>query len=105
MRDLEQAGTGLQKLVAHALQQAAGNEAALLAWPLVCGSAVAERTRAVALEDGVLRIAVADEGWKSELQVLAPRYVAAINRCVRERVTRIEFVVVRTVAADPVCNK
>jgi predicted nucleic acid-binding Zn ribbon protein len=95
MRDLEQAGAGLEKLVAHSLQQASPSASALLAWPVVCGSAVADRTRALAFQDGVLRVEVADAGWKSELQALAPRYLAAINRYTREPVQRIEFVMIR----------
>jgi hypothetical protein len=64
-----------------------------MAWPVVCGSAVAERTRAIHFLDGVLRVEVADNGWKSELQALAPRYLSAINRYTVEIVRRIEFVV------------
>jgi len=64
-----------------------------MAWPVVCGSAVAERTRAIQFLDGMLRVEVADNGWKSELQALAPRYLAAINRYTIEIVRRIEFVV------------
>ena len=105
MRDLEQAGAGLEKLVAHSLRQAAGSEAALLAWPLACGSAVTERTRVLGFENGVLRIEVADAGWKSELQALAPRYLAAINRYTREQVKRIEFVVVGAPAAGRISDK
>jgi hypothetical protein len=92
MRNLEQAGAGLEKLVANSLREAV--DTALLAWPLACGSTVAERTRALDFADGVLRVEVADLGWKSELQALAPRYLAVINRYTRERVRRIEFVVV-----------
>jgi hypothetical protein len=66
-------------------------EATLTAWPLVCGSAVAERTRALDLVGGVLRVEVADAGWRRELQALAPRYVATINRYTIESVQRIEF--------------
>jgi Dna[CI] antecedent, DciA len=68
-------------------------EACLTAWPLVCGSAVAERTRALDFAGGILRVEVADYGWKRELQNLAPRYVAAINRYTTESVQRIEFVI------------
>ncbi len=32
-------------------------------------------------------------GWKLELQALAPRYLAAINRYTTEIVRRIDFVV------------
>lgn len=66
-----------------------------MAWPVVCGSAVAERTRALSFIDGVLRVAVADLGWKSELQSLAPRYLASINRYTVEAVRKIEFVITR----------
>ena len=64
-----------------------------MAWPVVCGSAVAERTRALAFSDGVLRVEVTGQRWKSELQALAPRYLAMINRYTTEPVLRIEFVV------------
>lgn len=92
---MQRAGAGLEKIVAQSLRQASPGEAPLLAWPLVCGSAVAERSRALNFEVGVLRVEVADAGWKSELQSLAPRYVAAINRYTAEAVNRIEFVVAR----------
>jgi Dna[CI] antecedent, DciA len=100
MRNLEQAGAGLGKLVSHSLQQATPSQAALLAWPVVCGSAVADRTRALDFQDGILRVEVADAGWKSELQALAPRYLAVINRYTREPVRRIEFVTVCTPRKD-----
>ena len=93
---MEQAGSGLEKIVAQSLRQAPSAEAPLLAWPVVCGSAVAERTRAVSFEDGVLYVEVAGARWKAELQALAPRYLAMINRYTSQAVRRIEFVVVRT---------
>jgi predicted nucleic acid-binding Zn ribbon protein len=62
-----------------------------MAWPVVCGSAVAERTRALAFQDGVLRVEVAGQRWKAELQALAPRYLAVMNRYTTETVRRIEF--------------
>jgi hypothetical protein len=92
---LEQAGSELEKIVARSLRQAPPAEAPLMAWPVVCGSAVAERTRALSFLDGVLQIAVSDAGWKAELQSLAPRYLASINRYTVEAVRRIEFVVTR----------
>lgn len=89
---MQQAGTGIDRIVADSLRRVPRAEAALVAWPLVCGSAVAERTRAVSFAAGVLRVEVADAGWKRELQSLAPRYVATINRYVGQQVQRIEFV-------------
>jgi len=90
---LEQAGSDLDRIVAQSLRQAPPAQAPLMAWPVVCGSAVAERTRALSFNDGVLRVAVTDIGWKAELQSLAPRYLASINRYTVEAVRRIEFVV------------
>jgi predicted nucleic acid-binding Zn ribbon protein len=89
---MEHAGVGLEKIVAQSLRLAPPAEAPLLAWPVVCGSAVAERTRAVSFQEGVLQVEVADARWKAELQSLAPRYLAMINRYTTESVRRIEFV-------------
>jgi hypothetical protein len=93
---VEQAGSGLEKIVAQSLRLAPRAEAPLMAWPVVCGSAVAERTRAMSFEAGVLRVEVTGPRWKSELQALAPRYLAMINRYTTEPVLRIEFLVAPT---------
>jgi len=92
---MQPVGNGLDRVVARALRKASGDEVPLLAWPLACGSAVAQRTRALDYADGVLRVEVPDTGWRRELQALAPTYVAIINRYVAERVSRVEFVVAR----------
>jgi hypothetical protein len=92
---VQQAGAGLEKIVMRSLRQSPAADAPLLAWPVVCGSAVADRTRALSFEAGVLRVQVADAGWKSELQSLAPRYVATINKYTPAAVSKIEFVVAR----------
>ena len=92
---MQQAGSDLEKIVAQSLRQASPAQAPLMAWPVVCGSAVAERTRALSFADGILRVAVTDIGWKAELQSLSPRYLASINRYTVEAVRRIEFVVAR----------
>lgn len=96
---MEQPGADLEKIVARSLRQAPPAEAPLMAWPVVCGSAVAERTRALNFKDGVLCVEVADAGWRSELQVLAPKYLASINRYTTQIVRRIEFVLARSANA------
>lgn len=93
---MELAGAGLEKIVVRSLRQAPPDEAPLLAWPVVCGSAVAERTRAVGFKDGVLSVEVADARWKSGLLELASRYLVMINRYTTEAVYKIEFVAART---------
>ncbi len=97
---MELAGAELERIVAQSLRQAPPSQAPLMAWPIVCGSAVAERTLALSFIDGVLRVGVADMGWKSELKALAPRYLAAINRYTMETVRRIEFVVSHAESAE-----
>jgi hypothetical protein len=90
---MEQAGTGLERVVASGLRRAPAGQGPLLAWPLACGHAVAIRTRVLDFEVGVLRVEVPDWGWRAELHALAPQYLAVINRYVAESVKRIEFVV------------
>jgi hypothetical protein len=90
---MESAGSGLEKIVISSLRHVPPSDAPTLAWPLVCGSAVAERTRAMAFSNKILSVEVPDAGWKRELQVLAPRYVATLNRYSGQKVERIEFVV------------
>jgi predicted nucleic acid-binding Zn ribbon protein len=90
---MERASAGLQRIVGDALRRTPSSQAPLLAWPLACGTAVAERTRPVDCLQGVLRVEVPDAGWKTELQALAPQYLAVINRYVAENIRRIEFVV------------
>ena len=90
---MEQAGSDLERIVEKSSRQAPPLEAPLMAWPVVCGSAVAERTRALSFVDGVLRVEVPDASWRSELQTLAPRYLAVINRYTTQAVRRIEFVI------------
>jgi len=92
---LQQAGVGLENILIGSLRRVPQDEAPILAWPLVCGSSVAERTRALDFKDAVLHVAVPDAGWKRELQSLAPRYLAVLNRYAGQKVERIEFVINR----------
>jgi hypothetical protein len=90
---LHRASATLETIVAKAVHRAPASQNALLAWPLACGSAVADRTRALDFCDGILRVEVPDTGWRRELANLAPRYVATINKYSAAAVKRIEFVV------------
>ena len=92
---MEQIAPALEKVVLASLHHAPASDAPLLAWPLACGSAVAERTRALEFSKGVLRVEVPDAGWRAELQHLAHRYVAVINRYNVGTVDRIHFVIRR----------
>jgi len=90
---VERVASRLESVVSRALHRVPADVSVLLAWPVACGSAVAERTRALTFAEGTLRVEVADAGWRKELSALAPRYVAAINKYSAGAVQRIEFVV------------
>ncbi|MFY9908017.1 MAG: DUF721 domain-containing protein [Terriglobales bacterium] len=90
---MNRASAGLETIIAKSLLRAPASQSALLAWPVACGSAVADRTRVLSFSDGVLQVEVADAGWRRELANLAPRYVALINKYSASPVRRIEFVV------------
>ena len=90
---MERASAGLHKIVSDVLRRTPTNEAPLLAWPLACGSAVAERTRPLECSHGVLRVEVPDAGWRAELEALTPQYLAVINRYLAKCVKSIEFVI------------
>jgi hypothetical protein len=92
---VEQASAGLEKIVLNSLRRVPQADAPLLAWPLVCGSVVADRTRALDFTGGILRVEVPDAGWKREMQSLAARYLATLNRYAGQKVERIEFVIRR----------
>lgn len=93
LRSLEHAGPALEKIVTGGLRRVASGQGPIVAWPLVCGTAVAQRTRALDFADGVLQVEVPDTGWRNELRTLASQYLAVMNRYVSVPVRRIEFVV------------
>jgi hypothetical protein len=90
---LERADNGMEKLVANTLKRVPPGHGPLLAWPIACGSVVAEKTRAAAFENGILRVEVPNVGWRKEMQAIAAQYLAILNRYCSENVKRIEFVI------------
>ena len=102
---MERAATGLRKIVAEALAKAPPEEAAVLAWPLVCGTAVADKTQALELVEGALRVQVPDAGWRNQLFGFVPHYLEALNRIAGGKVERIEFVLAGETRKEPVSQK
>jgi len=80
----------LQKLFAATLKES-GADGVLLAWPAVCGAAVAKNSRAVCYADGVLTIEVPDPAWRRQLREMQPQYIAAINPMSPQPVKEIKF--------------
>ena len=81
--------------IAGDLLRREGSEGAVLAWPVVCGGRIAQRTSALSFAEGVLTVAVPDEVWRRQLQSFIPQYLAALNQMVSEPVTGIEFRIAR----------
>jgi len=90
---MEPVGSALKKVVGDTISSMPSTEAALLAWPLVCGSAVANKTRALECRGRVLKIQVPDPSWSRQLSGFLPEYIDALNSLIAQGVEKIEFVV------------
>ncbi len=92
---MQHAGSTLRKIfrdnVCHE-----GTDAPLLAWPLACGTKIAERAQAISFIDGTLTVAVPDETWRRQLLSFVSQYLVAMSGITSQRVNKIEFVVTRT---------
>jgi hypothetical protein len=95
---MRHARTDLEKIVLDALKRVPElkQEAPVLAWPLVCGRIVAERTSALSFAGGKLTVRLPDAAWKAQLSGFIPQYLAALNRTSGEQVTEIDFVISKT---------
>jgi hypothetical protein len=82
---------GALKKIFREIVRREGSDAAIMAWPLACGPRTAARTSAVSFADGVLTVAVPDEGWSRQLQNFVPQYLAALNQLSAEPVRSIDF--------------
>lgn len=69
-------------------------EAAVLAWPVVCGAEVASRTRAVSFSDGRLTIEVPDANWRNQLSAFTPRYISGLDELLPTVVKEVRFEIV-----------
>ena len=90
---MRHASITLKKIFADTLRQEAGDDAPLLAWPLACGSKVAEKTSAIGYADGVLTVEVPDATWHQQLQGLNRQYLSALRQISAQPVSTIKFVV------------
>ena len=88
---MQSARNDLQRLAATVLKSAPPEEAAVLAWPLVCGSAVAARTQATEFQNGTLTVRVPDRGWRSELQSFSAQYIQKLSAVCGVSVHRIVY--------------
>ncbi|HEV8525391.1 MAG TPA: DUF721 domain-containing protein [Terriglobales bacterium] len=89
---MEPARAGFHKIVSDILRRAPVEDAAVIAWGLICGQRVAEKTVALGFRDGVLRVQVPDAAWSANLTAFVPQYIAALNGMLGRRVERIDFI-------------
>jgi hypothetical protein len=90
---MKHVGTTLKKIFAETIRREAGDDAPLLAWPLACGSKVAQKTSAIGYADGLLTVEVPDANWQQQLQGLHQQYLAALRPTSTRPVNAIKFVV------------
>jgi hypothetical protein len=88
---VESIRTGLHRIMSDFLRTQPAEEAAVLAWPVVCGAKVASRTKAVHFDAGVLLIEVADINWRNHLRTLEHEYVRHLFELIGPVVKRVEF--------------
>lgn len=89
---MEHVRAALQRVLLDAVHRAPPEDVPLLAWPLVCGSAVAEKTRAARFDDGELVIEAPDAAWRTQLLALSREYIAQLQEITDGRVKRLRFV-------------
>jgi len=90
--EMQPLGPLLEKMLSKSLKQTPNGASPLLAWPLACGHAVSERTRALSFAKNILTVEVQDLAWRAELRRFSSQYLAILNRYCREDVNRIDFV-------------
>ena len=90
--EMQALGPILEKMLSASLKQTPAGASPLLAWPIACGQAVSERTRAVSFDKNILTVEVRDSAWRAELRRFSSQYLAILNRYCREDVNMIEFV-------------
>ena len=88
---MQSARQNLQALAARVFKDATPQEAVVLAWSLVCGSAVAQRSEALSFENGTLRVRVPDRSWQSQLEAFSAQYVEKLSRLTGASITRIAY--------------
>jgi hypothetical protein len=82
----------LQQIVIEAVRRAPAEDIPMLAWPLACGAAVAEKTRALAFRDGELTVQVPDAPWRAQLLSLTANYLLQLRDITDGRVQQLRFV-------------
>ena len=91
MEPMQPTRSQLNSLAAKILRDASPEDAVVLAWPLVCGSAVAARSRALGFYDNVLWVQVPDKGWQAQLADFGPQYSDRLSKITGQKVQSVCF--------------
>lgn len=90
---MERPRAQLLKVAREVLAKLPLDEAVVAAWPLICGSAVAQRSEAIAFTEGKLQVRVADAGWRKQLEQFTPHYLNAYTQLLGTKLAAITYVV------------
>jgi hypothetical protein len=93
---MEPVRTGLRQIMQDLLRTRPPEEAVILAWPLVCGKEVADRTQAIGFAGGTLTVEVSDVSWRNQLQSFASRYLSGYESLLGQVVKSVQFKVKHT---------
>ena len=88
---MEPIRSGLRRIMGDFLKTQPQEEAAVLAWPVVCGHEVASRAKAVEFAAGCLTVEVPDSTWRRQLASFTPRYLSSFNELLPDVVKAIKF--------------
>jgi hypothetical protein len=85
MRDLVRGSMG------RSLRALADEDRLVVAWPVACGKAMAERGAVVGYVDGVVLLQVADEVWMRQMMSMRTQLAGEMARISGVKVSEIHF--------------
>jgi hypothetical protein len=88
---MESVRSGLRNIFADLIRGTSLDQAVMLAWPIVCGKEVANRTDPVGFSKGVLTVDVPDATWRGQLSAFSRKYVSGFNELLGPVVTDVKF--------------
>lgn len=89
MRDL------LKTSLGRSLQALPAEDRLAVAWPVVCGRAMAEHGTVVGYADGIARVQVADGPWRRQFLAMQNQLAAEMTRVAGVTVTAIHWEIKR----------
>ncbi len=81
----------LRDHLASALNAHSADERISAAWPVVCGAAIAQRTRVLSCVDGIVEIAVPDGAWLRQMLSLREKLLRELPTACGIALTDILF--------------